>query len=211
VDSFGAALASDSLWRGGPDCAIRQCTACHANDGLAPGFEGSQAAAAPPFALFDPQALDSREHSYDFARDIQPILDRSCATTGCHDAQTHAGAYVSLSGNLVGLDLSGSPSGRTTVAYRSLMAWDLVRDDQNGQILERRRMFVVPGSARDSRLMQRLGSPCRYSCSGWAGWGMPEASRHPEDRLGALSDQERWQIVEWIDAGAAFFGSGVVP
>lgn len=214
VDAYGAAIDADPVWRGGPACAVRRCAACHQNDADPAGFEQSVAGLAPPAAL-DADASDRR--SYDFNRDIQPILDRSCATSGCHDAQTAAGAYVTLTGGLRGLDLSGTPSGRTSVGYQNLLYVDSIRNDTNGRVLQEHRVYVVPGRARQSRLVQRLGVPCRWDCGGraaWAPWGLDGDRIHPEDQpgwSGTLTDEERWTLVEWIDAGARFHGRGASP
>jgi len=212
LDHYGAALGSDPLWRGGPACASRSCSGCHAGAAASGEVEHSLAHAADPIDFAD----RSTERSIDFARDIQPILNRSCATAGCHDSVTAAGNYVNLAGALQGLDLSATPAGRTSNAYRSLTMVD-TRRDAGGRILESRSPYVVPGSARQSRLIERLGVPCRFDCAGqpgWAAWALGEGQTHPEDQpgfSGVLSDEERWLIVEWIDAGAPFLGRGATP
>jgi hypothetical protein len=213
VDAYGAAVTADPVWRGGPDCARRGCSACHANDGAPAGFAGSLADQAGPTDLAGPPAS---RRDFDFRRDIQPILDRSCATAGCHDAETAAGLYVDLDGRLRGLDLHAAAAGRTSVAYRNLL-WVDRRRDERGRIVEQVRAYVEPGRARDSRLVQKLGVPCRYDCEqapAWAPWGLGAAARHPEDQPqfgGTLTDAERWTLVEWIDAGAPFHGRGASP
>ena len=213
LDHYGAAVKTDPLWRGGPKCSVRACSGCHAGAEKADDFGESLAAGLEPADLSDRSA----QRSIDFARDIQPILDRSCATSGCHDAQTAAGNYVDLSGSLRGLDLSDGPGGRTSNAYQSLMLVDRLRNTQTGRVIEQRRPYVIPGSARESRLVERLGVPCRFDCTGqpdWAPWALGAAETHPEDQpdwSGTLTDEERWMIVEWIDAGAPFFGRGATP
>ncbi len=213
LDRYGAALAADPWWRGGPACAVRQCAGCHANDGHPSGLDGSQAYAAPEGRLDAPAA---GRRSFDYVRDIQPILNRSCVASGCHDTATRAGAYVDLSGNLVGLDLTGAVAGISSRSYQTLLWVDALRDPQSGRVRQSRAAFVVPGWAARSRLMQKLGAPCRYECAGqaaWAPWGMGGASRHPEDRGGAysLSDEERQRILEWLESGAPFVRPGAAP
>jgi hypothetical protein len=210
LDHFGAALAADPVWRGGPACAVRSCGACHQNDGSAAGFENSIAGGSAPVAL-DAPAADQR--SIDFRRDIQPILSGTCVAQGCHDASSASGTYVTYSGSIRGLDLSGSPSGRTTTSYQNLLFMDTNRDGNTGKILESRRVYVVPGDAANSRLVQRLGIPCRWECAGqpaWAPWGLSGSDVH---RLGdpSLTDDERWLLIEWIDSGAPFHGRGATP
>ncbi|MBW1807409.1 MAG: hypothetical protein JRJ87_04385 [Deltaproteobacteria bacterium] len=213
IDHYGAVLKTDPFWRGGPLCSTRKCSGCHAFASGETDLDQSLAALAIPVDFSD----RAGQHSYDFRRDIQPILDSSCSTQDCHDSQTSAGAYVSLSGSLIGLDLSNSPSGRTNIAYQNLLMVDRLRNSQTGKIIEERRPYVVPGSAQQSRLAQRLGIPCRYDCSGlpaWASWALGQGQTHPEDQpgwTGTFSDEDRWKIVEWIDVGAPFLGRGATP
>ncbi len=212
LDRYGAAVDDDPRWRGGPACAVRRCAACHENDGQPADFAASLAAGLPAADL---SAGPGDQQEFDFRRDIQPVLTRACATAGCHD-ETASGSYVTLDGALVGLDLRGEPSGRTTVAYQNLMLVDRRRAN-DGRILEERRPYVVPGQARESRLVQKLGAPCRFDCAGapaWAPWGLGADDHHPEDQpgfAGTLSDADRWLLVDWIDAGAPFHGRGATP
>jgi hypothetical protein len=210
LDRYGAALAGDPTWRGGPACAVRSCGACHANDGTAAGFETSAAGQSAPVRL-DASPADQR--SLDFRRDIQPILDGTCVAQGCHGSGSASGTYVTFSGSIRGLDLSGGSSGRTTTSYQNLLFVDTNRNDNTGKIIESRRVYVVPGDAANSRLVQRLGIPCRWECGGqpaWAPWGLSGTDVH---RLGdaSLTDEERWLLVEWIDSGATFHGRGATP
>ncbi len=213
LDSYGAAIDVDPQWRGGPDCARRTCSGCHAAATEAVDFDASLAAQSPPVDISD----QGTQFSFDFKRDIQPILNASCNTAGCHDSETLAGNYVNLSGNLQGIDLTDEPAGRTSIAYRSLLSVDTIRNDSTGRILVSHRPYVVPGSARESRVIGRLGVPCRYDCDGqapWADWAMGPGKTHPEDQAawsGTLTDEQRWLLVDWIDAGAPFLGRGASP
>jgi hypothetical protein len=214
IDNYGAVVSSDPIWRGGPNCATRQCAGCHYNNGQLDGFSSSLAAMQDAVDLSSDR---DGQKSFDFRRDIQPIFDSSCNSTGCHDSETRAGSYVSLSGNLVGLDLSGNASGTTSVAYRNLLMLDQVRDSHTQEVIQERRPFVVPGLAKESRLIERLGAPCRYECENvepWASWAAQPGQLHPEDQPqfdGNFSDEQRWQLIEWIDAGAPFYGRGAEP
>jgi hypothetical protein len=72
---------------------------------------------------------------------------------------------------------------------------------------------VVPGYAMESRLAQRLGIPCKWDCNNqpaWAPWGLSGNDVHPQNDP-SLTDEDRWRIVEWIDAGAPFHGRGATP
>jgi len=212
LDAYGVVLAADPEWRGGPSCSRRSCSGCHAG-ARALDMSASLAGQVEASDLADPEGW----RFFDFRRDIQPILDRSCAVAGCHDSDTAAGSYVDLTGNLQGLDLTGVAEGRATRSYNNLLRLDVRRDSRSGRIIEQRRPYVEPGSARDSRLIQRLGVPCRFDCSGrppWAEWALGPGRQHPEDQpgwSGSLSDQERWLLVEWIDCGAPFVAPGAQP
>ena len=214
LDRYGAAVLVDPVWRGGPACAQRSCTGCHANEGSVAGFGTSIAGGQAATDLTGPEAA---QRDFDFERDIQPILTRTCATANCHDSLTSAGSYVDLNGSLRGLDLHAEAAGRTSVAYQNLLFVDSLRNSSNGQILEQVRPYVEPGRASLSRLTQKLGAPCRWQCQdapAWASWGLGEASHHPEDQpafSGSLPDQDRWDLIEWIDAGAPFHGRGANP
>ncbi len=213
IDNYGASVMRDPIWRGGPQCSERRCSACHSNDGSGAGFDNSLAARAEPFDL---AGQLEQQRDFDFRRDIQPILSRSCAVSGCHDAETASGIYVDLSGNPRGLDLHDEPSGITSVAYSNLLFVDSIRDS-HGRVVQTMRPYVVPGRARDSRLIQKLGVPCRYSCNGaptWAPWGFDQEHHHPDDKAefhGELTDEERWLLLDWVEAGAPFHGRGAKP
>ncbi len=210
LDSYGAVLARHPLWLSGGSCRRMSCSGCHA--GAVPvEMAGSEASRLPPTDLSD----ISSARVVDYRDTIQPLLVRSCATAGCHDSETAAGSYVSLSGSIVGLDLSSSVSGRATTGYNNLVRLDVVRNS-TGSITDSRWVYVEPGWARGSRLVQKLGVACRFDCrdrSPYAGWGNGAGRRHPTDDLGAqgLDEQSIWQIVEWIDTGAMFVGPGDSP
>jgi hypothetical protein len=208
IDHYGAAISSDARWRGGQPCTQLKCSGCHQSDENAGQAHPGLAESQPAFPLDDRPS----QRSIDFSRHIQPILNRACSASGCHDSATAAGVYVDLTGRLRGLALGKEASGRWSAAYENLTFIDTLRDT-TGAMMQQRHAYVVPGRARESRLIQKLGVPCRYDCAeqpGWAAWGL-STRRHPEDRGGKLSDEERWLLVEWIDSGAAFHGKGARP
>ncbi len=203
LDAYGAAMATDPVWRGGPPCGSRSCDGCHANLGDPVGFDTSQAATQSPFSLGGPATI---RKSFDFRRDIQPILDTSCVS--CHNATNPAGDYVDLNLQLHGVNLSDQPSGQTSVAYQNLLFYDVLRDS-SGAVLQSRWAYVEPGSARDSSLVERLSAPCQFDCDGFpdpASWAAGD-SQHK----GILSKDDTYVIIQWIDAGAPFYGRGSTP
>jgi len=158
-----------------------------------------------------------------YADHIQPILTAKCAS--CHSGASASG----------GLDLSDTMAGAfgRVTSYQELLVGDPLLDangqptitiDDDGEVrIERESPPVEPGSARDSRLIERIFEQplkagvsnttvrafCRAggaSCFNGATW---------TDHSGFTSVSERRLISEWIDIGAqyyndAFDGSGNV-
>jgi hypothetical protein len=203
LDVYGAAMATDPVWRGGPPCARRRCDGCHKNEGDPVGFDTSQATTRPLFSLGGPATMRT---SFDFRRDIQEkILEVSCV--GCHGSSNPAGSYVDLNLGLHGVRLSNQPLGQTSMAYQDLLFYD-VRRDSSGAVLESRWAFVKPGNARESDLVKRLGAPRQFDdlfppVTSWA----PGDDQHRN----MLSKEDMYSIIQWIDAGAPFYGRGSTP
>ncbi|MCC6623908.1 MAG: hypothetical protein IT385_21800 [Deltaproteobacteria bacterium] len=122
-----------------------RCAACHgALDGraehalVAPDLVTSASITLGRYADRDPRrpltALrtgDDTRISVDFRRDVRPILDRRCATAGCHAGATPA----------AGLDLGATPRGAFDAGYQALVpAW----------------VDAAEGRARTSPLMERV-------------------------------------------------------
>jgi len=158
-----------------------------------------------------------------YADHIQPILTAKC--TSCHSGAS-AGAGLDLSDTMAGA------FGRVT-SYQELLVGDPLLDangqpiitiDDDGEVrIERESPPVGPGSARGSRLIERIFERslkadvsnatrrafCRaggVSCFNAATW---------TDHSGFTNVSERRLISEWIDIGAqyyndAFDGSGNV-
>ena len=113
--------------------------------------------------------------------DVLPLLQRSCATAGCHDAGAHAAA----------LDLSGRPTAHYDTAYESLVA----RGD--GSAHGFRYVDVVGTTARGSHVIERiLGEEL----------DAPRAVTNPTPHRGqpALSDAELHTLLRWIETGALY-------
>jgi hypothetical protein len=125
-----------------------------------------------------PPALgDDTRVEIDFALDVQPILDLSCATAGCHAG----GAPAAM------LRLSDAPTAFFTESYEHLLA--------PGRSL----VDTASGTARRSHLVERLvGEELD------APRELPSAEPHPST---PLSDDELATIIRWIELGASFRGS----
>ncbi len=125
--------------------------------------------------------LDGQRRVIDFARDLQPILDRSCAVGGCHAGPSP----------VADLSLGGEPTTHYSDAYESLLA----RDEEGAQ------RYVDEPRARavSSPLIARLyGQPLETGRD-------PEGQCPPADApVPPLSAAEREAFVEWVDLGATF-------
>lgn len=118
----------------------------------------------------------------DFRADVQPLLTRSCATTGCHAPPAPAG----------GLDLVPAPTASFDSAYEALL------QPGAGSVGGRKYVDEGTNSAYNSHLAEivfqrELGAPKALgSCPG----GVPR-----------LSAAERLTIVRWIEMGALYRGA----
>ncbi|MCK6528421.1 hypothetical protein L6R50_12990 [Myxococcota bacterium] len=126
----------------------------------------------------------------DFVRDVQPILDRSCATGGCHSGAEPA----------AGLGLSGAATDAYTDAYESLLA----RGEGSGSGMAY--VDEPKGSARGSYLMEKvlgreLDAPRTLDTPG-------EAHPSGDDGAPSLTDADIRTLIRWIELGASFVGTG---
>jgi hypothetical protein len=133
-----------------------------------------------PRRPLDPISVGDNPISIDFARDIVPIIERSCVS--CHSGLAAAGA----------LDLVSEPTASFDTAYEALLA------PGEGSGGDRKYVDDSDASAYSSYLIERiygreLGAP-RAS----AGRGCPGEP--------PLSAEERLRFVRWIDLGAAYRG-----
>ena len=108
---------------------IRSCVGCHETPNNTPTRSSSPRmplAMSKPIAELQPQPnqsdgylagswLDGSEMTFDYDRQIQPILDKRC--TSCHGAGTDSNWRDKMAGNL---DLRGKPQGVYSVSYYSM-------------------------------------------------------------------------------------------
>jgi hypothetical protein len=135
-----------------------------------------------------PQALPTVDASFfilvDFRRDVQPILDGKCATSGCHAGASPAG----------GLSLTGEKTQHYTDAYESLLARG------PGSAHGYKYVDADGYRGRDSYLIERImgkdySAPRAYD-------GKP----CPPPGSPALEASEKQTLARWIELGAAFVG-----
>ncbi|MCC6995556.1 MAG: hypothetical protein IT370_13180 [Deltaproteobacteria bacterium] len=123
------------------------------------------------------------EPGFDFARELGPILARSCATQGCHLGATPAG----------GLTLDPVPTAYYDRAYEALQAFG---DGSGGG---KRYVDERGASARRSYLMEKLlGRELE------APRVLTEACPPPGAAVPALDARELAAFARWIDLGAIY-------
>jgi hypothetical protein len=183
LDEDYVALRTQRAWTWVMGNESRGCTGCHEDPELSPPNRLVTAITKPAVDLVLPPA---RRRTVDFRHQIAPILASRCATAGCHIAD-QATPRLGETGSAV-----------SDAALRQLYESLLQRTD--GHPHER---YVVPGSARESPLIQRLLG---------RGAGSPPTG---ETRHGGLDRRDLILMIEWVDLGAEWEsrpdGGGRVP
>lgn len=124
-----------------------------------------------------PRAGDETRIEVDFQADVRPILDRACATDGCHAGSAPA----------AGLRLDATPTRWFDVAYEGLLA--------GGRYVD----YLV-GSARRSYLIEKLTGRELDAPRALDTPGVP----HPAPD--GLPAEDLLTLVRWIDLGATWRG-----
>lgn len=172
LDEEYVALRGQQAWTWVMGNENRGCIGCHEDPELSPPNRMVSAVAKPPVELLLPP---DRRRTVDFRNQIAPILASSCATAGCH-----APGQVEPA---LGDQATQSSESALRAIYESLL------ESPTGRVPG---PYVMPGSARDSHLIQRLlGRDTGYRGPG----GMPHD---------ILPQRELILFVEWADLGAAF-------
>jgi hypothetical protein len=132
----------------------------------------------------DPAAVgDATRIEIDYRRDVQPILDRSCAIGGCH-----AGAEPARD-----LSLEGDATAFYSRSYESLLRRGDGSKGGHAWVDER------GSSARGSALVERLTGQELEAPAPLSGTCPPAGARVPP-----LSEEDLSTIVRWIELGATY-------
>jgi hypothetical protein len=235
IDQYGLAIRNQQLWIKGMPGENRRCVGCH---------ESRTGQGVPAFGLnptraeqqgpqpFTEAIIDRTEFPWDTK--VQPILTAKCAT--CHNSSTTT--YYSLTRTdpvsgvvttyqIPALDLSTTP---VTVYYdKSVTTWPAsyvsifypaslqMDSDSTGAIVVTGNvppMWGVPGSARASKLTQKLNL---HGTDGSTAWPLSTNPLHPEDQGGtnSLTDDERKTLAVYpMDLGGQYYSrqnTGFVP
>jgi hypothetical protein len=232
IDKFGLAIRNQQLWIQGMPGEDRRCVGCHESrtgQGVPVFGQNPTVAEQHGAEQFVEAIADRAEYPWD--KKVQPILDANCVS--CHNSSTTT--YYSLtrtdpvSGQattykIPALDLSSTP---VTVYYdRKVATWPasyvsifypatLQMGDSTGKIAIMGTvppMWGVPGSARASALTQKLNL---RAADGSTAWPLGMKPLHPEDKGGALTDDERKTIAVYpMDLGGQYYArqnTGFVP
>jgi formylglycine-generating enzyme required for sulfatase activity len=190
LDSDGQALAQMRSWMTAMPGEVLSCVGCHEDHNSAPASRSSLAFATPPAKLTPWQPKTA---GFDFAREVQPVLDRHCA--GCHDGAT---AQPDLRGGTMITDWSskmagngGGHGGKFSTAYANLYPYTRANGIEGDYHLLAPMEFHFSSS--------ELGQMLRKGHHG------VKLSRGALDRLVTWVDLNRpyhgsWSSVQWGDA-----------
>jgi hypothetical protein len=212
LDGDGLALQT-SGWLWVKSRGAQGCIGCHEDPELTPENLLPKAVTNPSRQLLLPP---DRRRTVDFRRDVMPIIEAKCTTGGCHATSSEPPA---LSGGmtLVSHGHDGD-AGREAAppalssprrsgayfnrAYESLLARDgAPLKESEAPVVG---TYVVPGRARQSRLIWRLFGYDTSSATAKAG-GRQDPLMPPPGSP-ALSEAERTTFIEWVDLGALWDG-----
>jgi hydrazine synthase alpha subunit-like protein len=234
IDQYGLAIRNQQLWIKGMPGESRRCVGCHESrtgQGV-PAFGSNPTRAEQQGPQpFTEAIVDRVEFPWD--QKVQPILTAKCA--GCHNSttttyysltRTDPITGVSTTYQIPSLDLTATP---VTVYYdRQVATWPasyvsifypsaLNMDDSTGKIVVNGTvppMWGVPGSARASKLTQKLNL---HGTDGSTAWPLSSNPLHPEDQGAgnALTDDERKTIAVYpMDLGGQYYArqnTGFMP
>jgi hypothetical protein len=230
IDRFGLAIRSEGLWIQAMPGETRTCGGCHeSRAGAASPTQGATLAQALPLAKKDFSKIavaDRLELPWAGSAsggNVQELFDAKCVS--CHDGgakDPFAGRHYTLTipnedpaepplvYEIPYLLLTAAPTEaryeRTTVAYPasyiSLLYPSAMMGDSmvEGDVPP---LWVVPGSARQSRLVEKINATPSDSRAGkeWA-W---KSAAHPEDQGVSLTVEQRATLIRMADLGGQFY------
>jgi Tol biopolymer transport system component len=200
VDADGLALAT-SGWLWVKSRGAQGCIGCHEDPELTPENLLPKAVTNPSRQLLLPP---DRRRTVDFRRDLMPIIEAKCAAAGCHATSSQPPA---LGGGMT-LVSHGEAGAYFNQAYESLLAaaedapGPLRGHPDHSPVVGR---YVVPGRARESRLIWRLFGYDTSSTTAKAGARQAYPFMPPPGSP-SLSEAERMTFIEWVDLGALWDG-----
>ena len=230
IDKFGMSIRSQGLWMQGMPGEDRRCVGCHESrtgQGVPRfGQNPTKAEQAQAQAFIQP-IKDRQEVPWDKSDVAKPfmqsVLTAKCAS--CHNASTTTYYSVTRADPATGasttykiptLDLSDTP---VTVYYdRQVKTWAAsyvsifyASAMEMGKVTvtgPAPTMWGVPGSARQSKLIEKINLT---AADGTKAWNTP---MHPEDKGVTLTPEERKMLILSMDLGGQYYArqnTGFVP
>jgi hypothetical protein len=230
LDRFGMAIRNEMLWIQAMPGENRTCGGCHeSRTQTATGTPGATLAQQLPLAKKDYSKLAVKDRmelpwaGSVMGTDIQDVLDDKCVS--CHDGGSNdpfAGRsytvtipamedtqepmmyeipYLLLSSTPVEAyyenEVQTYPASYVSLLYPSAMMGD---SEVEGDMPP---VWVVPGSARQSRLIEKLNATPADERAGqqWA-W---KSAAHPEDVGVNLTPEERLMFIRMADLGGQYY------
>lgn len=160
---------------------IRGCVGCHEEKRFAPAGGRTLLALNRPPSTPEPQPGDVGPRAIHYTTDVQPILDRRCAS--CHSGESPA----------AGLDFSGTKTRLFSRSYENLVGRGLV-----GRMVNE----IGPNGAGKHANVE-AADPLTYGSHTSPLVKMLLAGGHGVQ----LTREEFVRIVTWIDANSPFYGS----
>jgi hypothetical protein len=232
IDRFGLAIRNEMLWIQGMPGENRTCGGCHeSRSAAAPATAGATDAQQLPLAMKDFSQKKVAErvelpwyNAVGDAPQVQDVFDAKCV--GCHDGgandpfagrtymitvpaeeegeqdQMYEVPYLLLTSTSLETyyeeEAVSYPASYVTLLYPSAMMGEV---EVTGDVPDP--PWVVPGSARASRLIQKLNATPVDDRAGseWA-W---KTAPHPEDVGVELTPEERQTLIRMADLGGQYY------
>jgi hypothetical protein len=233
IDKYGLAIRNQQLWINGVPNHKERCVGCHDQR----TGQGKQRLNAQTVAEQQPSPANFTEEiaaraEYPWDKKVQPVLDAKCVQ--CHNASTTSYYTVTRTDPVTGvsttykiptLDLSSTP---VTVYYDRMVATYPasyvsifypatleMNDGTTGRITVNGTVppkWGIAGSARASKLTQKLNLP---ASDGTTAWPLSTNPLHPEDKNVTLTPDERKTIAVYpMDLGGQYWArqnTGFIP
>lgn len=231
IDRFGLSIRSEGLWIQGMPGENRTCGGCHeSRSASASATQGATMAQQLPLAVkdFSKVAIADRVELPWFGAisgpNVQDVFDQKCVS--CHDGgasdpfagrtytvtvpaedpeaedEVYQVPYLLLTSAAVDVayedQVTSFPASYVTLLYPSAMMGEVMA---TGDVPDP--PWVIPGSARESRLIQYINATPADDRAGteWA-WSTPS---HPEDVGVELTPEERLVLIRMADLGGQYY------
>lgn len=230
IDKFALNVANEQIWISGRAGEQRFCGGCHENRSktaqIAPGVTEAVLRGAVDLDVPRPMRI-STDYSYGKMRGvpwdkaIQPIFDAKCVS--CHDGDpakpgnksytvtdmttmTTQTFVFDLRGEKLNVMVGERMTAAFTKSYLSIMGLGELLGENLVTITGDPSSFAEPGSAKGSKIIQKLNPPQRFPDVNLAVRAFGSGGVHPNDKGGVeLTPDEYYRLILSIDMGGQFF------